>query len=143
MNAVSALSLDLSEAKLAAAVAEASGWVRVATPIIKAMFALDDAQADLRSAKYDFRGKKRWNEPAAYDERAMKEADDIVDEARLRLFEMLDGIRDDFRCDALHSFGEPADGDDDAWGAHEALVEEFDRQLPTVDAVVKQVGDAM
>lgn len=142
MNAVSSLAIDLAEAKLVAAVAEASGWVHIATPVIKAMFALDDAQGDLRSARFEFRGHKRWNEPMTTDERTMEEAFTYVDEARIKLFEMIDGIRDDFRCDALHSFPQPTGDDDDQWTAYEAFTEEFDRQLPTVDAVVKMIGDA-
>lgn len=143
MNAVSSLSIDLAEAKLAAAVAEASGWVRVATPVIKAMFALDDTQGDLRAAGYDFRGGRNWNAPKRQEERVMDEAEGYVDEARIKLYEMIDGIRDDFRCDALHSYPQPNGNDEDEWDAYEAFTEELDRQLPTVASVIKRIGDEL
>lgn len=99
MNMFATIAVPTHHAKVMAC----NAWVDEARPIIVAMFALEDAQGDLFTAQMNARGNRRYNEPTQPGERTFMEARDYVETARTNLFEMLDGIRDNYLCDERQS----------------------------------------
>lgn len=145
MNAVNALARDAAEQQLQEAVARASKWVDQAKPVILAYFVLED-QADEPISKA-LRG-----DPTAFecyskrspDALTWHDARDIVRGAATELFKMLDGIRDNFLCDersAASPFnGSYTEADEEAY---EAFDEALEREVPSVAATVKKIGDEL
>jgi hypothetical protein len=79
---------------------QASQWAIAARPLIKAMFAIEDITFDVRNA---------------CDDRTWDEARSILARPQRELCELLDGMRENFICDALppHPGGlstDPAEG---------------------------------
>ncbi|GHH09230.1 hypothetical protein GCM10008023_05620 [Sphingomonas glacialis] len=121
------------------AIAAANLWTATARPIAKAMFALQDAQSDLVTARFTARGEKRWNEPQAWDEYALKSASDEIDKPINELFGHIEGIRDSVMCDNYRSLS--FDASDEECDVVGVFNDDLDRSVLSVDAFVKQMGD--
>ena len=145
MNAVNSMARDAAEQKLKDAVDRASKWVDQAKPIILAYFVLEDqAEQPIALALRD--------DPTAFapyakrscDARTWHEAREIVRSAATDLFKMLDGIRDNFLCDersaASPFHGSYTEADEEAF---EAFDEALEREVPSVKAAVKKIGDEL
>lgn len=137
MNAYS----TIRQPTLSEAIAQASDWVRVAKPVILAYFAMDEIDSALRSAAYDFRGDKRWNEPKGHEERTMDEARAELRPSMANLMLIVEGIRDNFICDATPQH--PSGDDEAEWDAHEEFREALEAGVPGVVATVKKIGDEL
>ena len=142
MNAINSLARALAEQKFTDAVERASDWARVARPVIIAWYKLDDIRGELSSAAYEFRGDKKWNEPKAYDERAMRDASSDLAKPMDDLNATISGIRDDFICDE-HNRATPAVWTEQAEDDFEEFCEALEREVPSVDAVMKRIGDEL
>lgn len=94
-----ALIEDAREQELAAAVEAANEWQSVGRPIILALLAVDRATDEIHCLYPDRK-------------RDYHEAHDIIETARTTLFEMLDGIRDDFLCDQRKSWNSSLSDDE-------------------------------
>lgn len=133
---------------LSATVEQINDWVRVARPVIKAYYALDDIHSDLISARFAFRGPKRWNEPQEYDERAMEDAARELIKPRDNMLAIVEGIRSDCISDHYQSGpGTPEPTDPilrTAWDVAEDEAAEFneavERNVISVDAALKIVA---
>lgn len=112
----------MSVLSLPLAVERANKWVDAAKPIILAMFALEETGDGLFAME---------------DRRLCEEARDHIEKARKRLFDMLDGIRDNFRCD--HAHPQPEGDDEAAWDACEEFNDALDRELISVSAAITKV----
>lgn len=128
MSRVGALLLDREQAKLDEAIASANQWLVTARPVIKAMFAIEDAEWDIRQA---------------CDDRTGQEVLPILRKPVRELRELVDGIRDNFLCDVTPSHAGLADDDADGWDARDAFIDEVGRSVLSVDAAIKLVGDEM
>lgn len=112
---IAPLSIDI-------AIQRANQWQTVAKPIIAAMFALDDAACDVRQST---------------DRRTGEEARGYIMAAYERMKGMLDGIREEHRCDhcmELRSEMTEPEGD-----AVEAFNDTLDAGMMTVAALVAQM----
>jgi hypothetical protein len=126
--------------ELGAAVERANTeWLRIARPIIKAMFGVEDALYVV--------SKERLADPLGYvsyakmspASRAWKEAQDAVNGASNYLQGMLDGIRDNALCDHRRSC---LDGMSEAEGdAVDEWNDRLDAGVVSVDAAVKMIGE--
>jgi len=120
---------------LQTAITAANAWVVDATPIIRAYLALDEVSLinDICANHY---GKDSASKQRTSDYR---EAQGYVTKAQDALYDMLDGIRDNFICDnsAGYAYNAPeADVD-----AADEFNEELGRSVVSVEAAVKMVGD--
>lgn len=106
---------------IADAIAKANQWVAAARPVIRAYFALDDIMADLFDA----------------DKRIRDEARAIVRKPFNEMHDMIDGIREDFRCD--HVMSGNSDMTDAEWDQVEEFNDELDRGMVSVATAIKQV----
>ncbi len=111
----------LTTPNIADAIAKANQWVAAAKPVIRAYFAMDDIASDLFSA----------------DDRIREEARGILRKPIRELMDMIDGIRDNYRCDhVIH----PSDNADEAeWDRVIEFNDELDRGMVSVAAAIKQV----
>jgi hypothetical protein len=108
---------------LATAIAQANLWTAAAAPIVKAIFALEDAEYEVR---------------AGCDARTWDEVRPILGKPQRELREMLDGIRDNFLSDQM--LPQPSrDASDDAWDARDAFQDELERSVTTVDALIRKM----
>lgn len=108
---------------IATAVEQANLWTVTAAPIVKAIFAIEDARHECLQG---------------LDTRTWEEARPIIGRADRELREMLDGIRENFICDHLPPHPS-RDDDDEAWDAHEAFTDELRRDVTTVDALIRKM----
>ncbi|MFK4794919.1 hypothetical protein [Sphingobium sp. ZW T5_29] len=106
---------------IADAIAKANQWVVTAKPVIRAWFALDDIAGDLFEA----------------DQRTRDEARGLLRKPRDEMYRMIEGIRDDFRCD--HVMYASDDADEAEWDRVEEFNDELDRGMASVAAAIKQV----
>lgn len=137
---------------LETAIAEANQWLPHARPIIKVYLDMEEAcflsgawvEADktLRSAVSKEQRTQARRMRDDYDE-----ANSHCEKARTALYAMLEGIRDNYRCDHLLPYPYPNDGfdsedaHDEAYDRAENFNNELDRNLITVEAAVRMVGD--
>lgn len=106
---------------IADAIAKANQWVAQAKPVIRAYFTLDDVAADLFSA----------------DDRIREEARSILRKPIRELMDMIDGIRDNYRCDhVMHGASEMTEAE---WDQVEEFNDELERGMVSVAAAIKQV----
>ena len=112
---------------LDAAIASANQWLVSARPVIKAMFALEDAE---------------WSLRRECDDQVGGEAVTILRKPRHELRELVDGIRDNFLCDVTPShvgFGD----DDPRWDERDEFIDEVGRVVISVAEAIRIVGDEM
>lgn len=112
---------DLVTPNIADSIAKANQWVAAAKPVIRAWYAMDAIAADLFVA----------------DERIREEARAILRKPMRELDEMIDGIRDDFRCD--HVMHGNSDMTEAEWDQVEEFNDELERGMVSVAAAIKQV----
>ena len=115
------------ETDLDAAIATANQWVTTARPVIKAMFALEDAEWDLRRNCDDATGG---------------EAVTILRKPCHALRELVDGIRDNFLCDVVPSHVGFTD-DDPRWDERDEFIDQVGRGVTSVAEAIRIVGDEM
>ncbi|WP_420137864.1 hypothetical protein [Sphingomonas sp.] len=135
MNALTNITAD----PLVQAVARANDWLRVARPVIKAYFALEDIEGDLGSAGLGFRGDKRWNEAKAWDERTMDEARDLLRKPVSEMQELIEAIRQTAIDDEMPRWTQGCDVD-----AVDAEYERYEQAMAdvlSVKAAIKIVAD--
>jgi len=106
---------------IADAIAKANQWVAQAKPVIRAYFALDDILCDLIDA----------------DKRIRDEARAIVRKPFNEMHQMIDGIREDHRCD--HVMSGNSDMTDAEWDQVEEFNDELERGMVSVATAIKQV----
>lgn len=112
-------------------------WVDHARPIIKAMFVLEDAaDAPLLTALVAA-GRGLTSHPATWQERDYREARVQVAKARNALFDMLDGIRDNFIADERAGIG----NNDDETAEADDFNDWLGESTISVDAAVQIVTD--
>jgi len=117
-----------------AIIAANAAWITHARPIALAMLAME-APAALYSALCDNHyGKDAISQAKTHDYR---EAMGYIEKARVALCEMLDGIRDNYRCDYVRDY--PAECSEAEWDEIEAFNEELDRGMISVDVFVQMV----
>jgi hypothetical protein len=119
-----ALVIDRQEADLDDAVLAANLWVAAARPIIKAMFALEDVQWDIRHG---------------CDDRTGREGASILAKPVCELRQMIDGIRDDFLCD--HGRPNVRDIPEELEAEILAFNDELAERTLSVAGAIKLVGD--
>jgi len=119
------------------ATAAANKWVSHAAPIIRAYLAMQNV--DMVSAICENHYGKDSDSKART--RDYREANGYIENASAELYYMLDGIRDNYRCDYVRSAS--MDADDAEWDAVEAFNDELDRGLITVEAAIKAVEDGL
>lgn len=118
---------DLSEAT-----ERASKWIDVARPIIKAMFAVDDVESELRQQAY--------RSDREHDQRTYRWAAEDVAKSQRALHGMLDGIRDDFLCDECPT--QPSqDADEQTWADRDEWNDALGEAVTSVEQAVKIVTD--
>lgn len=114
-----------------------TAWTNHARPIVEAYVLMDQAFTPLfKATSADPTHRKRYGEQSL----AVRDWDDatkIVDKARNALYDMLDGIRDNHRCDYSRSAGK--DASDDEWESVEKWNDELEASLITVEAFVREV----
>lgn len=138
---MSALVLDPQQADFMAACERANRWIDTARPIIKAMYAVVDADAPhILPAKIAARGDRRWNEPRTTGERTYDEAAKHLATAHSGLFEMLDGIRADFLADEMPPQPEPGASDQE-WTDRDEFSDALDEAVTSVADAIKQIGN--
>lgn len=108
---------------VAAAIEQANLWTVAAAPIVKAIFALEDAD-DLV-----LRG---------CDERTAREARSILAKPQRELREMLAGIRDEFLADQLPPQPGP-DASEAEWDARDEFHDEVCRDVTTVEGLIRKM----
>lgn len=120
---------------LQTAIAAADAWVQHATPIIRTYLALEDLDMgkDICANHY---GRDAISKQKTLDYR---EARGYVQTAQASLYDMLDGIRDNYICD--HSAPYPLDMSQDELDAADEFNEELGRCVVSVEAAVRVVGD--
>ena len=130
MNAVNSLSCDLAEAKLTDAIERANGWLDAARPIILATFALEDAE---------YEACRSGDDRPEYHDRTAREVRNIFAQPQRELAKLIEGIRDDFRCDECvpHLNGMTEAEDEAALAFNDALEE----GILSVPAAIKIVID--
>lgn len=135
--------LDPQQAAFMAACERANKWIDAARPIIKTMFAIEDADGEhLFQAKIAARGDRRYDAPETPDERTYKEAQKYLASAHTCLFEMLDGIRADFLADETPPQPQP-DASEQEWTDRDEFGDALDGAVTGVDAAIKQIGDEL
>lgn len=117
---------------LAQATERANKWVDVARPIIKAMFALDEAEHLLRREGHSAERQS--------DARTFKEAAGEVSRSQRDLNDMLDGIRDDFLCDEMPP-APSSEADEQAWADRDEWHDALGEAVTSVDQAIKIVTD--
>ena len=119
------------------AVAAANLWTVTARPIVKAIFAVDDAAYPITHERLrDPHGYDSYTRmsPAARDWQA---AQDIITKAKLALEDMLPGIRDNFMCDNYRST--PLDATDAECDVIGEFNDDLEREVQSVAAFIKQM----
>lgn len=106
---------------IADAIAKANQWVAQAKPVIRAYFAMDDIASDLFSA----------------DDRIREEARGILRKPIREMYDMIDGIRENHRCD--HVMSGDTGMTDAEWDAVEEFNDELERGMVSVATAIKQV----
>lgn len=119
-----ALVIDRQEADLDEAVLAANLWVAAARPIIKAMFALEDLEWDIRQG---------------CDDRTGREGLSILAEPQREFRKLIDGIRDDFLADNSRSWS--SDISEDRADEIDAFNDELSSRVLSSDGAIKLVGD--
>lgn len=113
-------------------------WVDHARPIIKAMFLLDDAADQLLvEALCATHRSIHHTAPETWQERNYREARAEVAGAGRALYDMLDGIRDNFICDECCGVGDT----DDETEAADAYNDWLRAETITVDQAIRIVTD--
>lgn len=111
--------------------------LRTRAPIVEAYVLMDQAFTPLfKATTADPTSRKRWGERslAVHD---WDDATKAVDKARNALYDMLDGIRDNHRCDYCEGF--PDGISDEEWDRREEWNAELEAGLITVEAFVREV----
>lgn len=114
-------------------------WLRIARPIILAMFAVDDAIYPVTTARLaDPLGYVSYGSmsPAAH---AWQEAQSVTSKAVDGLRDILEGVRENALCDALIAVD--YDAADDVVDAQEAFNDDLRASVMSVEAAVKMIGD--
>jgi len=113
-----------------------AAWITHARPIALAMLAME-APLELHSALCNNHyGKDDISKAKTRDYR---EAKGYIESARFSLHQMLDGIRDNYRCDYVRDY--PAECSEAEWDEIEAFNEELDRGMISVDDFVRMVEE--
>lgn len=123
-------------------------WLDHARPVMKAWLAMDDitlagawldADRAQRVAKRD--GDKDAATEAFVRLQSYDEANRLITACRKGLVDMLDGIRDNYICDAIPP--QPADDDEEAWEARDRVIDAMHADVLSVEAAVRVVeGEA-
>jgi hypothetical protein len=140
VNAVSALAVDQQESSISSAATIANKWVTVAEPVLKAFWALEEIECALRSAGFAIDPERHYRAMRGAQEQALHEAADILTKPTAAIFDMLESIRDGFRCDAQqpgHSYFTAED-----WHENIAFNDALDERIVTVVDFVKQMEAA-
>jgi hypothetical protein len=117
---------------LTEATERANKWLDVARPIIKAMFALEDVESELRQQAY--RSERK------HDQQTFRWASEDVAKPQRALYSMLDGIRDDFLCDECPP--QPSqDADEQAWQDRDEWTDALAESVTSVEGAIKIVTD--
>lgn len=117
---------------LAQATERANGWVSIARPIIRAIFALEEIEHLLT--------RERFTAEKDSDSRTFKEATGYIAKPQRELREMLDGIRDDFLADEMPP--QPSQGAPDSeWEARDEFSDALGESVTSVDQAIKIVTD--
>lgn len=112
-------------------------WVDHARPIIKAMFVLEDAaDGPLLSALVEAGKGGSIRRPVTWQERNYRDARDEIKKARRALYDMLDGIRDNFICDEMAGQSDDPDEQEEADAYNDWLAE----STVSVDAAIRAVA---
>jgi len=122
---------------LQTAITAANEWQAHALPIIRAYYALEEVSLlnDICANHYskDTMSKARTSD--------YREAQGYVIKAQDALYDMLDGIRDNFICD--HSAGYARDASEADVDAADEFNEELGRSVVSVEAAVREVGEGL
>ena len=106
---------------IADSIAKANQWVAAAKPVIRAYLEMDGIAGDLFDA----------------DSRIREEARGILRKPIRELYDMIDGIREDHRCDhVMHGHSDMTDAE---WDLVEEFNDELERGMVSVAAAIKQV----
>lgn len=124
MNAVTHLLRNSQPLNAEQAVEQANLWTVTARPIVKALFLLEDAEAEVRHG---------------CDSRTWDEARPILSAPQRELREMLEGLRENAICDVLPRHPDAETGTDAKWDAMEAFDEQVRREVTSVDALIKRM----
>jgi len=119
------------------AAAAANKWQAHALPIIKAYFALEDVDMTTAICANHY-GKDTMSKQRTSDYR---EARDHIVKAQDALYDMLEGIRDNFICD--YSAPYPIDMSEEELDAADEFNEALGRAVVSVEGAVKSIGDTM
>jgi hypothetical protein len=130
-----------------AAIERANKWVDVARPVIKAMFAVEDAQSPVRKARLADPKGYAFYAKMSPEARIWEEAESYLTKCREQLSEMLDGIRDNYLCDERMPGPQESEPDDpvarqaldNAWSDADDFNDELERGCLSTDAAVKLV----
>lgn len=129
---------------LQTATTAANAWTIHARPIIRAYLAMEDvsvnsawleASAMQRQGKHD--GDKDAETEGFVRVQSYNEATRYIDTCQSSLYDMLEGIRDNYLADQCPPM--PDDDDDAAWDARDAFNDELARSVISVDAAVRMV----
>lgn len=114
-------------------------WLRIARPIIKAMFAVEDAIAPVTTARLaDPKGYAPYSQRSAAGH-AWMDAQGIAGKACEEMRELIEGIRDNALCDAYADC--PNDATDDEADAIDEFNDDLRKSVLTVGAAVRMVSD--
>lgn len=114
-----------------------TAWTNHARPIVEAYVLMDQAFTPLfKATSADPTSRKRYGQ-RSLSVRDWDEATKIVDKARDALYDMLDGIRDNHRCDYALGFSD--NPNEEEWDRREEWNAELDAGLVTVEAFVQEV----
>jgi voltage-gated potassium channel Kch len=114
-------------------------WLRIARPIILAMFAVEDAIHPVGTARLaDPLGYVSYGRmsPASH---AWEEAQIVTSKAFLALKDILEGVRENALCDAFVST--PDDATDTEADAIDDFNDDLRKSVVSVDGAVKMLGD--
>lgn len=131
--------MDIVEATI-----HANAWTIHARPIIRTYLTMDDvsissawleASAMHRKAKRD--GDKNAETEGFVRVQSYNEAMRYIASCQSSLYDMLEGIRDNYLADQCPPM--PDDDDEAAWDARDAFNDELARSVISVDAAVRMV----
>jgi hypothetical protein len=110
-------------------------WVSHARPIIKAYLAMEEACMASAICEVHY-GRDDMSKARTRDYR---EADGYRKDAQRRMYDMLEGIRDNYRCDYYRNTD--SDASEAVWDENETFNDDLERGMISVDAAVRMVED--
>lgn len=118
------MSVVAAQRPVSDAIEAANHWIVTARPVIEAYLRLDEIEGDLRRQ---------------CDERTAGSAYPIAYKAGRALFEVIEGVREEFVCD--HSRSGLTEMTDAEWEEVEEFNDELCRSVVSVQHAIKIVGD--